>query len=55
VTLRRSVSQPLQTGYKPSNRWCRSAAARELIIGDRQTGKTALRSRHDHQSEEHRR
>src|SRR5258706_1300716 len=43
VIWRKSVSQPVQTGYKSVDSMipiCRGQ--RELIIGDRQTGKTAL-------------
>ncbi len=52
VIWRKSVSQPVQTGLK-----CVDAMVpvgrgqRELIIGDRQTGKTAVADRCDHQPE----
>src|SRR6202790_5167731 len=43
VIYRKSVSQPVQTGYKaPDARVPIGRGQRELIIGDRQTGKTAL-------------
>ncbi|HTT06415.1 MAG TPA: F0F1 ATP synthase subunit alpha [Steroidobacteraceae bacterium] len=43
VIYRRSVSQPVQTGYKAIDSMVPiGRGQRELIIGDRQTGKTAL-------------
>ncbi|HEY8539324.1 MAG TPA: F0F1 ATP synthase subunit alpha [Steroidobacteraceae bacterium] len=43
VIYRKSVSQPLQTGYKAIDSMVPiGRGQRELIIGDRQTGKTAL-------------
>ena len=55
VVFRKSVSQPVQTGYKAIDSMVPiGRGQRELIIGDRQTGKTALADRHDHQSEEQR-
>jgi F-type H+-transporting ATPase subunit alpha len=43
VTFRKSVSQPVQTGYKAIDSMVPiGRGQRELIIGDRQTGKTAL-------------
>src|ERR1700687_3767203 len=43
VIYRKSVSQPVQTGYKASDAMVPiGRGQRELIIGDRQTGKTAL-------------
>jgi F-type H+-transporting ATPase subunit alpha len=43
VIYRRSVSQPVQTGYKTVDSMVPiGRGQRELIIGDRQTGKTAL-------------
>jgi F-type H+/Na+-transporting ATPase subunit alpha len=43
VIYRRSVSQPVQTGYKAIDAMVPiGRGQRELIIGDRQTGKTAL-------------
>jgi len=43
VIARQSVSQPLQTGYKSVDTMVPiGRGQRELIIGDRQTGKTAL-------------
>jgi F-type H+-transporting ATPase subunit alpha len=43
VTYRKSVSQPVQTGYKAIDSMVPiGRGQRELIIGDRQTGKTAL-------------
>jgi len=52
VIYRKSVSQPVQTGYKAIDSMVPiGRGQRELIIGDRQTGKTALCDRHHHQSE----
>src|ERR1700678_3585319 len=43
VIYRQSVSQPVQTGYKAVDSMVPiGRGQRELIIGDRQTGKTAL-------------
>jgi F-type H+-transporting ATPase subunit alpha len=43
VVFRKSVSQPVQTGYKTVDAMVPvGRGQRELIIGDRQTGKTAL-------------
>src|SRR6186713_2919873 len=43
VIYRKSVSQPVQTGYKADDSMVPiGRGQRELIIGDRQTGKTAL-------------
>ena len=43
VVWRKSVSQPVQTGYKSVDSMIPiGRGQRELIIGDRQTGKTAL-------------
>jgi F-type H+/Na+-transporting ATPase subunit alpha len=43
VVFRQSVSQPVQTGYKAIDSMVPiGRGQRELIIGDRQTGKTAL-------------
>src|SRR4029077_3683431 len=43
VIYRQSVSQPVQTGYKAIDSMVPiGRGQRELIIGDRQTGKTAL-------------
>ncbi|MCH3788362.1 F0F1 ATP synthase subunit alpha, partial [Campylobacter jejuni] len=43
VIARRSVSQPLQTGIKAIDSMVPiGRGQRELIIGDRQTGKTAV-------------
>jgi F-type H+-transporting ATPase subunit alpha len=43
VLFRKSVSQPVQTGYKAIDSMVPiGRGQRELIIGDRQTGKTAL-------------
>ncbi|NLG75629.1 MAG: F0F1 ATP synthase subunit alpha, partial [Xanthomonadaceae bacterium] len=43
VVYRKSVSQPVQTGYKAIDAMVQiGRGQRELIIGDRQTGKSAL-------------
>lgn len=43
ILPRHSVNQPMQTGYKPVDAMVPiGRGQRELIIGDRQTGKTAL-------------
>ena len=39
---RKSVDQPLQTGIKAIDALVPIGTQRELIIGDRQTGKTTL-------------
>ena len=52
IMERKSVHEPLQTGIKAIDAMIPiGRGQRELIIGDRQTGKTASRHRHDHQSE----
>ncbi len=52
VIARKSVSQPVQTGLKAIDAMVPiGRGQRELIIGDRQTGKTAVADRHDHQPE----
>jgi F-type H+-transporting ATPase subunit alpha len=56
VISRQSVDQPVQTGLKAIDSMVPvGRGQRELIIGDRQTGKTADGHRHDHQPEGHRR
>ena len=56
VIWRKSVSQPVQTGYKSVDAMIPiGRGQRELIIGDRQTGKSAMADRRDHQPEGHRR
>ncbi len=53
VIYRKSVSQPIQTGYKSVDAMVpMGRGQRELIIGDRQTGKTAHGRRHHHQPED---
>ena len=48
----RAVAQPVQTGLKAIDAMVPiGRGQRELIIGDRQTGKTAVADRHDHQPE----
>ncbi|MDA4568683.1 F0F1 ATP synthase subunit alpha, partial [Escherichia coli] len=43
VIWRKSVDQPVQTGYKSVDSMIPiGRGQRELVIGDRQTGKTAL-------------
>ena len=55
VIQRQSVDQPVQTGLKAIDSMVPiGRGQRELIIGDRQTGKTAVADRHDHQPEGHR-
>ena len=50
VVLRSPVNTPVQTGIKAIDAMIPiGRGQRELIIGDRQTGKTAHRARHDHQ------
>ena len=52
VIQRANVDQPLQTGIKAIDAMIPiGRGQRELIIGDRQTGKTAVAPRHDHQPE----
>jgi F-type H+-transporting ATPase subunit alpha len=52
VIWRKSVSQPVQTGLKSIDSMVPiGRGQRELIIGDRQTGKTGGGDRHDHQPE----
>jgi len=52
VIYRKSVSQPVQTGYKAVDSMVPiGRGQRELIIGDRQTGKTALAIDNHHQPE----
>ena len=56
VVDRQSVKEPLQTGLKAIDAMVPiGRGQRELIIGDRQTGKTAVADRRDPQSEGHRR
>ena len=53
--MRQPVKEPLQTGIKAIDSMIPiGRGQRELIIGDRGTGKTADRDRHDHQPEGHR-
>ena len=50
MVQRQPVKEPLQTGIKAIDAMTPiGRGQRELIIGDRQTGKTADRDRHDHQ------
>ena len=50
VIARKSVDQPMQTGLKAIDSMVPvGRGQRELIIGDRQTGKTRGGDRHDHQ------
>ena len=50
VVQRQPVEEPLQTGLKAIDSMIPiGRGQRELIIGDRQTGKTAIAHRHDHQ------
>ena len=52
VMQRKSVHEPLQTGIKAIDAMIPiGRGQRQLIIGDRQTGKTDDRDRHDHQPE----
>jgi F-type H+-transporting ATPase subunit alpha len=52
VVWRKSVSQPVQTGLKAIDSMVPvGRGQRELIIGDRQTGKTGGRGRYHHQPE----
>ena len=49
VIDRKSVDQPVQTGYKAVDSMVPiGRGQRELIIGDRQTGKTAFSNRRNH-------
>ena len=53
VAERQPVNEPLQTGIKAIDAMTPiGRGQRELIIGDRKTGKTADRDRRDHQSKE---
>ena len=50
IIRRQPVKEPLQTGIKAiDSMLVIGRGQRELIIGDRQTGKTAIAHRHDHQ------
>ena len=50
IIPRKSVNEPMATGLKAVDALIPiGRGQRELIIGDRQTGKTADRDRHDHQ------
>ena len=52
VMDRQEVRQPLQTGIKAIDAMIPiGRGQRQLIIGDRKTGKTAIADRHDHQPE----
>ena len=52
IVERQPVKEPLQTGIKAIDSMIPiGRGQRELIIGDRQTGKTAVAHRHDHQPE----
>ena len=52
VVDRQPVSEPLETGIKAIDTMVHiGRGQRELVIGDRQTGKTALAARHHHQPE----
>ena len=52
VVQRKSVHEPLQTGLKAVDAMTPiGRGQRQLIIGDRQTGKTTVARRHDHQPE----
>ena len=56
VVDRQPVREPMQTGLKSIDGMVPiGRGQRELIIGDRQTGKTAVAHRHDPQPERHRR
>ncbi len=53
VAERKPVSEPMQTGIKAIDAMTPiGRGQRELIIGDRKTGKTAIAHRRDHQSKE---
>ena len=50
----KSVHEPLQTGIKAIDSMIPiGRGQRELVIGDRQTGKNSHLYRHDHQSKKH--
>ena len=50
IIKRKSVHEPMQTGLKAIDAMIPiGRGQRELIIGDRQTGKTAIGDRYDHQ------
>ena len=52
IAERQPVNEPLQTGIKAIDSMIPiGRGQRELIIGDRKTGKTAIAHRHDHQPE----
>ena len=52
VMDRQEVRQPLQTGIKAIDAMIPiGRGQRQLIIGDRKTGKTAIAHRHDHEPE----
>ena len=52
IIPRKSVSEPMATGIKAIDSMIPiGRGQRELIIGDRKTGKSAIAHRHDHQSE----
>ena len=52
VVQRQPVKEPMQTGIKAIDAMTAiGRGQRQLIIGDRQTGKTAVCDRHDHQPE----
>ena len=52
IAERQPVNEPLQTGIKAIDAMIPiGRGQRELIIGDRKTGKTAIAHRHDHQPE----
>ncbi len=56
IIVRQPVKEPLQTGIKAVDSMIPiGRGQRELIIGDRGIGKTAIARRYDHQSEGHRR
>ena len=56
VADRQPVKQPLQTGIKAVDSMTPiGRGQRELIIGDRKTGKTAVAARYDHRSKRWRR
>ena len=52
VVQRQPVEEPMQTGLKAIDSMIPiGRGQRELIIGDRQTGKTTIGARHDHQQQ----
>ena len=56
IIQRQPVTEPLQTGIKAIDSMIPiGRGQRELIIGDRQTGKTSIAARYHHQPEGHRR